>query len=69
MIKFLWYCFSILTIFFILISTSTSNNSGSSMNQSKILNFRSNQVFTQKLLAFHVSMFFILTILLLLINS
>nr|YP_009394778.1 preprotein-translocase subunit g [Polysiphonia elongata]ARW63340.1 preprotein-translocase subunit g [Polysiphonia elongata] len=59
--KTLWYLSSLLVIGFILISNPRSNTLGSSRFQSKILNFRSSQLSTQKLITFFVFVFFLFT--------
>lgn len=61
MIKFLWYIFSLLTIFFILIN-SPSNTNNNFVSQNKIMNFSSNQFVIQKFIIFNSFIFFTLTI-------
>nr|YP_009396626.1 preprotein-translocase subunit g [Vertebrata australis]ARW65812.1 preprotein-translocase subunit g [Vertebrata australis] len=67
-VKLFWYFFSLLTIFLILISSPKSNGLGLSNNQNKVLNFRSSQVFIQRLIAFSILMFFTFTLISLLVN-
>nr|YP_009395609.1 preprotein-translocase subunit g [Vertebrata isogona]ARW64632.1 preprotein-translocase subunit g [Vertebrata isogona] len=66
-IKLLWYFFSLLTIFLILISNPKVNSLGVSSDQNKVLNFRSSQILIQRLISFSVFMFFVLTLISLLI--
>nr|YP_010170985.1 preprotein-translocase subunit g [Chondria tumulosa]QSD57126.1 preprotein-translocase subunit g [Chondria tumulosa] len=66
MIKIFFYLFSFFTIFLILIVNPSKNNVNNFNYQSKILNFRSNQLFLQKLIAFNVVIFFLLIIIFLL---
>nr|YP_009394152.1 preprotein-translocase subunit g [Rhodomela confervoides]ARW62714.1 preprotein-translocase subunit g [Rhodomela confervoides] len=67
MVKSLWYLFSLLTIFLILINVPSKNSVSSSINQNQLFSFQSNQLLMQKLIIFNVSMFFLLTVLLLII--
>nr|YP_009393542.1 preprotein-translocase subunit g [Bostrychia simpliciuscula]ARW62104.1 preprotein-translocase subunit g [Bostrychia simpliciuscula] len=64
MIKFLWYSFSLLTVFLILIN-SPINTSNNFISQNKVMNFSSNQLLIQKFIIFNSFMFFTLTIILL----
>nr|YP_009394570.1 preprotein-translocase subunit g [Vertebrata thuyoides]ARW63132.1 preprotein-translocase subunit g [Vertebrata thuyoides] len=67
-IKLLWYFFSLLTIFLILISNPKTNGLNISGNQNKVLNFSSNQVVIQRLIFFSLLMFFTFTLISLLVN-
>nr|YP_009398275.1 preprotein-translocase subunit g [Thaumatella adunca]ARW67461.1 preprotein-translocase subunit g [Thaumatella adunca] len=67
MIKFCWYLFSLLTILLVLINMPSNNNSVSSITQNQLFNFRSNELFMQKIIVFNILMFFIFTILSLII--
>nr|YP_009394360.1 preprotein-translocase subunit g [Leptosiphonia brodiei]ARW62922.1 preprotein-translocase subunit g [Leptosiphonia brodiei] len=60
-IKLLWYSSSLLAIFLILVSNPKSNTLGSANFQTKVLNFRSSQLFIQRLIAFFVFAFFLFT--------
>nr|YP_009397665.1 preprotein-translocase subunit g [Dipterosiphonia australica]ARW66851.1 preprotein-translocase subunit g [Dipterosiphonia australica] len=63
LIKVFWYFFSLLSIFFILINVPSKSNIKSSVSQGQLFGLRSNRLFIEKVIAFNVSMFFILTIL------
>lgn len=63
MIKSLWYLFSFLTVLLIIINNPNVNTSSNFMSQSKFLNFRSDQLFLQKIIVFCMCTFFLLTIL------
>nr|YP_009396220.1 preprotein-translocase subunit g [Melanothamnus harveyi]ARW65446.1 preprotein-translocase subunit g [Melanothamnus harveyi] len=67
-IKFMWYCFSFLSVFLILISNPKSSTFSLSSSQNNIINIGSGQVLIQRLISFTVLMFFILTCISLLIS-
>lgn len=62
MIKLLLYLLSILIIFLILFNSPSSNNLNNFINQNKLLNFSSNQIFIQKIIFTMVILFIILNI-------
>lgn len=64
-IKFLWYVASFFTMFLVLInSPSSSTGGGNSVSQISLLNIRSSQLFTQRLIILTTLMFLILSIIL-----
>nr|YP_009392076.1 preprotein-translocase subunit g [Periphykon beckeri]ARW60424.1 preprotein-translocase subunit g [Periphykon beckeri] len=62
MLKFFWYLSSLLTVLCILLNTTNKNSLRSSVSQNQLFNFRSNQLFMQRLTAFSIFMFFVFTI-------
>jgi len=67
-IKFMWYCFSFLSVFFILISNPKSGTFNLSNSQNNMISIGSGQIFIQRLISFNVVMFFVLTCISLLIS-
>ena len=64
-IKFLWYVSSFFTIFLVLInSPSTSSGGGNSASQIRLLNIRSSQLSTQRLIVLTALMFLVFSIVL-----
>lgn len=57
----MWYCSSLLSVIFILLSNPKSNTLSAFSFQSKILSLGSSQMFMQRFISFLVLMFFILT--------
>ena len=64
-IKFLWYLFSLLTLFSILISSTSNNKAGNNVNQVQLFNINSGRLLIQRFITFSVFMFFLFSILLL----
>nr|YP_009393742.1 preprotein-translocase subunit g [Caloglossa beccarii]ARW62304.1 preprotein-translocase subunit g [Caloglossa beccarii] len=63
MIKLVFYILSILIISLILFNNPNSNIQNNFINQSKLLNFSSNQIFIQKVIFTMVNIFIVLNIL------
>nr|QVQ56766.1 preprotein-translocase subunit g [Erythrocystis saccata] len=60
-IKLFWYFSSLLVILLILLSNPKSSTLGLTSLESKMLSFRSSQIFIQKLISFFVFIFFLFT--------
>nr|YP_009654390.1 preprotein-translocase subunit g [Pleurostichidium falkenbergii]QCH39677.1 preprotein-translocase subunit g [Pleurostichidium falkenbergii] len=62
-IKIFWYTFSLLIIYLVLVNEPMSTNIKSSISQNQLFSVQSNKVIIQRLIAFSIFMFFVLTIL------
>nr|YP_009398474.1 preprotein-translocase subunit g [Lophocladia kuetzingii]ARW67660.1 preprotein-translocase subunit g [Lophocladia kuetzingii] len=67
MIQILWYISCIFTIILILINSPSSNINSNLLSENKLFNVSSNQSFINQFIFFNIFLFFLLTIISLLI--
>jgi len=65
MFKIVWYIFSLLIVFLILLNSPNSNSLNIISSQNRVFNFQSNKLLIQKIIGISVFIFLLLTIMLL----